>query len=365
MSKGNAILLKTGSLSRAEIQRWLTEQDANALESLWSAADGVRRTVVGDAVHLRGLIEISNHCARQCGYCGLRRGHQKLTRYRMSREEVVACARKAWAMGCGTVVMQSGEDYGIKAEDLAETIRCIKEETLLAVTLSLGERSAEELAIWRDAGADRYLLRFETSDPSLFDRIHPPLPGRVSDRIAILRTLGALGYEVGSGVMVGIPGQTYESLANDIALFEEMDLDMIGVGPYIPHPATPMWQEQQALGTRDDQQVPNTEEMTCKVLALTRLNCPEANLPSTTALATIDVERGHESGLTCGANVVMPNFTPAQYRRLYEIYPAKEGMYETGDCFHTQLVERIQSMGRSLGQGQGPRIRRTNQTATR
>ena len=154
----------------------------------------------------------------------------------MSADEILACARDAEAWGWGTVVLQSGEDYGLKTDWIADVVRRIKAETGLAVTLSFGERPEEDLAAWREAGADRYLLRFETSDDELYKLIHPDLPGRRSDRMEILRTLQRLGYEAGSGIMVGIPGQTYASVADDIDLFRGMDLDMIGIGPYISHP---------------------------------------------------------------------------------------------------------------------------------
>ena len=203
-------------LTGDEILGWLREENLERLECLWRRADAVRRQHVGSAVHLRGLIEISNYCIRQCGYCGLRAGNHTLERYRMRADEILACARQALEYGYGTVVMQAGEDYGIETEWLTEIIRRIKAETGLAVTLSLGERPEADLIQWRNAGANRYLLRFETADLDLYRVIHPSLPGRLSDRLAILGVLRTLGYEVGSGVMVGIPGQSFESLANDI-----------------------------------------------------------------------------------------------------------------------------------------------------
>jgi len=336
---------------------WLRETDEGRLAHLFQQADAVRKKRVGDEVHLRGLIEISNHCVRQCGYCGLRKGNRNLDRYRMSEEEIMACAREAMGYGYGTVVMQSGEDYGIGADWLAGIVRRIKAETPLAVTLSLGERPDEDLEAWRDAGADRYLLRFETSDPELYRIIHPDLPGRVSDRIAMLRRLEDMGYEVGSGVMVGIPGQTYESLANDIETFRELDLDMIGIGPYISHPATPLGAGEWKHPIPEDEQAPNTEIMVYKTIALTRLACPEANIPSTTALATINREAGRENGLMCGANIVMPNLTPLQYRAKYEIYPAKVCISETAKECHICLIGRIKAIGRKTGSGQGGRKR--------
>jgi biotin synthase len=345
-------------MPRDEILRWLREEDETRLEELWQQADEVRRENVGDEVHLRGLIEISNYCVRHCGYCGLRFGNKELERYRMNEKEILSCVEEAETYGYGTVVLQSGEDYGIEAGWLSRIIRRVKKETRLAVTLSLGERPDEDLAAWRKAGADRYLLRFETSDEDLYQSIHPSLPGRVSNRLAMLRTLKKLGYEAGSGVMIGIPGQTYASLSQDIDLFQKLKLDMIGVGPYLPHPRTPLGQGNGKGMTPKEEQVPNTERMTYKVIALTRIVCPEANIPSTTALATINRERGRELGLMRGANVVMPNLTPLPYRAKYEIYPSKACISEIPSEYHSSLRDRIGSMGRKVGTGQGARIHR-------
>jgi len=337
------------------MEGWLREVDESRLESLWKAADAARKAYVGDEVHLRGLVEISSYCIRKCAYCGLRAEHRDLQRYRMTREEILECARQAREYGYGTVVLQSGEDYGITREWLEDVVRAVKEQTGLAVTLSLGERPDEDLVAWRAAGANRYLLRFETSDRALYDRIHPPtLRQGLSDRIALLKRLKQLGYEAGSGVMVGIPGQTYTSLARDIPLFRELDLDMIGVGPFIAHPDTPLGRGELPLAA-EGEQAPNTEFMTYKVLALTRLACPEANIPSTTALATLNLAQGRELGLMRGANVVMPNLTPVRYRALYEIYPSKACIRESaGDC-SACIQARIRSIGRLPGTGHGSR----------
>jgi biotin synthase len=337
-------------MTKNEILRWLTEDDNQQLESLWRWADKVREEMVGNEVHLRGLIEFSNHCVRQCGYCGLRADRRDLPRYRMTQEEILACARKAVTFGYGTVVLQSGEDWAMTADWLAEVVRAIKNETSLAITLSLGERKEEEYLLWKKAGVDRYLLRFETSNPRLYAHIHPNRGETVSDRLTILRQLRTLGYEIGSGVMIGIPGQTYDDLASDIALFAELDLDMIGVGPYISHSQTPLADEPPA-----DYQVPNTESMTYRVIALTRLVCPQANIPSTTALATLNLAQGREFGLSRGANVVMPNLTPAKYRADYEIYPAKACIRETAEKCHCCMKRRIESIGRTIGIGPGSR----------
>jgi len=344
-------------MDKANILSWLREERPARLKELWRLADDTRRQHVGDAVHLRGLIEISSHCVRECGYCGLRAGHTTLKRYRMSADEIFGCARTAVEFGYGTVVMQAGEDYGITGPWLAQIIRRIKAETPLAVTLSLGERPEHELKLWKEAGADRYLLRFETSDPELYRLIHPSLPSRVSDRLALLMQLRTLGYEIGSGVMIGIPGQTYESLAHDIGLFRTLDLDMIGAGPYIPHPATPLGTKEWRREIPPEEQAPNTELMCYKVVALTRLACPEANIPSTTALATLNKTSGRELGLQRGANIVMPNLTPVQYRALYEIYPAKACIFEDALSCHGCLKGRIEKIERTVGTGPGGRKR--------
>lgn len=344
-------------LTKTGVEAWLRETDENKLNELWQRADAVRKEHVGDAVHLRGLIELSNHCVRRCAYCGLAAGNKSLDRYRMTADEAVACAEEAVAYGYGTVVMQAGEDYGLSTEWVAALVRRIKRQTPLAVTLSLGERPYEDLKAWKDAGADRYLLRFETSDPDLYARIHPPRPGQTTDRFAILDQLRTLGYEVGSGVMIGIPGQTYATLADDILFLKNFDMDMVGVGPYIANPATPLGRGEIATDIDPADQVPNTERMTYKVLALVRLACPQANIPSTTALATINRASGRELGLSRGANVVMPNMTPVEYRTRYEIYPGKACLNETAEACRGCLAARIASIGRRVGSGPGGRIR--------
>jgi biotin synthase len=342
-------------LQRREILEWLRERDPSRIRELYAWADRVRKEHVGDAIHLRGLIEISSHCLRQCMYCGLRQGNETLTRYRMSREEILGCASEAVALGYGTVVMQAGEDDELTAEWIAEIVRWIKRETPLAVTLSLGERAADELALWREAGADRYLLRFETSDEKLYRAIHPRRRADGPDRMALLRQLLQLGYEAGGGVMVGIPGQSYESLAGDVEAFRALDLDMIGIGPYIAHPQTPLGAGQLRPPIEEAEQAPNTEEMVYKMVALARIACPTANIPATTALATINKANGRKQGLSVGANVVMPNLTPVKYRRLYEIYPAKVCIDESArDCSEC-LRGQIRSLGRFPSTGPGGR----------
>jgi biotin synthase len=337
-------------MKRSDILFWLLETDDARLEQLWAEANTVRREHVGDEVHMRGLIELSSYCRRDCHYCGIR-GSRKIERYRLSEAEVEECVRLGVRLGYGTVVLQAGEDPGLSRERITRHVRFIKAETPLAVTLSLGERSDAELAEWREAGADRYLLRHETSDMALFRRIHPDCGGERSDRVEFLRKLKRLGYEAGSGVMVGIPGQSYQTLADDILLFHELDLEMVGVGPYLAHPDTPLGRDAASLSLPAGEQAPATDVMTTKVIALTRLICRDVNIPSTTALATVNTENGR--------NVWMPNLTPVKYRALYEIYPDKACAGDTAEACQACLLRRVASLGRVPGKGPGGRKRVT------
>ncbi len=345
-------------ITRNDILAWLREDDPTRLEILWKTADDVRRANVGDEVHLRGLIELSNCCRRRCAYCGLHVDNRSIQRYRMEDDEIMDCVRDAVSFGYGTVVLQSGEDPGLTQDRISGLIRRIRKESDLAVTLSLGERSIRELLAWRAAGADRYLLRFETSNPELFHGIHPSLSDEPSDRIQLLRDIRAMDYETGSGVMVGIPGQTFEDLAGDIAMFRSLELDMIGVGPFLPHPDTRLGADTDGLVRipASEDQVPNSELMTYKTVALARIVRPDANIPSTTALATVNLANGRELGLSRGANIVMPNLTPPRYRALYEIYPAKACIQETRRQCHACMEGRIRSIGRVPGSGRGDSV---------
>ncbi|MDJ0766396.1 MAG: [FeFe] hydrogenase H-cluster radical SAM maturase HydE [Myxococcota bacterium] len=306
-------------MDRDEILRWLRTTDPDALRRLWQRAHSVRLAGRGEQVLKRGLIEIGNDCRRSCLYCGLRRENHNVRRYLMTSDEIMDCAIAAAEDGCDTVVLQAGETECLTGEWVAELIERIKQIGMF-VTLSLGERSVEDLAQWKDAGADRYLLRFETGNAELFERIHPLRNG--PSRMDLIRKLKQLGYEVGSGSLIGVPGQRYDDLADDIQLFKTLDLDMIGTGPFVPHPNTPLGGSDTAGAIED--QVPATTQMTYTVCALARITCPHANIPSTTALAALDKHHGRQRGLACGANVLMPNFTPDKYREHYEIYPQKK-----------------------------------------
>lgn len=354
----------------ADLRAWLTEEDPVQLDRLYCAADAARSAAVGPDVHLRGLIEISNACTRACAYCGISVHNHAIQRYRMGRQEILDCARRAKELGYGTVVMQAGEDPLLTRDFIADLVRAIKFETGLAVTLSLGERSREDLIAWRAAGADRYLLRFESSNPRLYARIHPAAHGHPPvdpqgevPRIAMLRQLQELGYQAGTGVMVGIPGQTWDDLVADLHTFERLDIEMIGVGPYIPHPSTPLAHDFDGAAEHG-LQVPNTVLVALKMVALARLLVPDANIPATTAVATLNKETGREDALKAGANVVMPNLTPPAYRALYEIYPDKACVNETAEQCHSCLAARIHSVGRCIGTGPGAAPKTHRRTAS-
>jgi biotin synthase len=342
------------TLDKRSILAWLLESDSAKLGKLWQMADETRQGCVGDEIWLRGLVEISNHCTRRCAYCGISAHMTDLKRYRLSIEEILQGARMAVACGFGTIVLQSGEDPGITGAWLAKVIRSIKAETGLTVTLSLGERSNSDLQAWRDAGADRYLLRFETSDSELYKKIHPS-QGNESDRLGQLRRMKAMGFEIGAGVMVGIPGQTYESLANDIWLFRKLGIHMIGIGPYLKAPGTPLAGElgESLKKMASDRQVPADAIATLKTMALARLLCPYANIPATTALAAIDPAEGRAAALRRGANVVMPNLTPHKCQELYAIYPDKTALRESAEHSLQSIEAQIRALGRSIGLGPG------------
>ncbi len=333
-------------IPRDEIVSWLRETDPSRLDSLWSVADDVRRIHVGNSIHLRGIINFSNNCVRRCTYCGINADNRGLRRYRMSTAEIMECVRSFEELSLMTVVLQSGEDRLITRSWVAELVDRIRQETGLAVTLSLGERQEEELSEWRAAGAERYLLKIETSNRLLYESMQPDRRNAWTSRMEVLRTLRSLDYEVGTGIMVGIPGQTHEMLADDLVHFGEFGPDMIGIGPYIPHPATSL---PSVPHDRTDQ-VPNDLVTTLNVLALARMICPDANIPATTALLSIGRRRDLKVGLSGGANVIMPDLTPPEYRQLYDIYPTRLSPGQ-GDLLPIQ--EAIASMGRSISEDSG------------
>ncbi|MCL6520534.1 MAG: [FeFe] hydrogenase H-cluster radical SAM maturase HydE [Armatimonadetes bacterium] len=331
--------IETGNLSREEIISLLSLDEKESIARLLAVADQVRKEECGDDVHIRGLIEFSNICIRNCLYCGLRRENNKVRRYRMSIDEVVEAAVKVGKYGVGTVVLQSGEDPWFTAERMAEIIQKIKSKVVCAVTLCIGERSSEDYRIMREAGADRFLLRHETANPELYRRLHPDMS--FVNRLCCLNNLREHGYQVGAGNIVGLPGQSVADLADDALFVKELDADMVGIGPFIPHPNTPL--ANYPSGSLD---------MSLKMVAVVRIVTRNALIPATTAVGTVD-PFGREKALMAGANVVMPNFTPLEYRVHYEIYPAKKCITEDPQHSLADIRARIESIGRRVATGPG------------
>jgi biotin synthase len=329
---------QTHQLTREEIVRLLASDEYN--QDLFAAADRTRNRYVGEEVHLRGLIEFSNICKQNCLYCGLRRDNRVIERYRLTVEQIVEFATKAKSYGYQTVVLQSGEDCSFDVPAMQSIIRQIKALDM-ALTLSVGEKTYEEYAAYKEAGADRYLLRIETTDKTLYEAMDPGMS--FENRMRCLRDLKKLGYEVGTGCLVGLPGQTLESLAGDILFFKEIDADMIGVGPFIPNADTPLKGEKGG-----------TFILSLKVMAITRLLLPDINIPATTAMESLD-PNGRVIALRSGANVVMPNVTEGEYRKLYALYPGKICINDTPAHCRSCITGKISGIGRKVSSGYGNR----------
>lgn len=310
--------------------------------SLFTFADRMRAKYVGDEVHLRGLIEISNYCKQNCLYCGFRRNNKNIKRYRLTEEQIIQFAKNAGELGYKTVVIQSGEDPYYTIDKMKHIISEIKKFDL-AITLSIGEKTFEEYKAYKEAGADRYLMRIETTDKDLYTKLDPDMDWQ--NRLECLKSLRKLGYEVGTGCLVGLPEQTLESLANDILFFKKINADMIGIGPFIPNKNTPL---QDAKG--------GTFELALKVMAITRLLLPDINIPATTAMETLN-PNGRIIALQSGANVVMPNVTLGEYRKLYEIYPGKICVNDTPDQCRGCITGKINKISRSISTGYGFRVK--------
>lgn len=322
--------------SKEEIIDILSDDSRN--DWLFSLADKTRKEYVGDEVHLRGLIEFSNICRCQCKYCGLQSTNKTIDRYRISPDNIVLYAKKAVEMGYKTVVLQSGEDEYYSKDIMCDIIKRIKSFDV-AVTLSIGERSFEDYEAFKTAGADRYLLRIETTDKGLYKQMHPNMS--FENRVRCLKDLKTLGYETGTGCLVGLPNQTVESLADDILFFKEIDADMVGIGPFIAHPQTPLKDAQNGSFT-----------LALKVMALTRILLKNINIPATTAMETLN-PNGRIIALQSGANVVMPNVTTTEYRAKYEIYPNKICINEDPTQCRGCIEGKIKSIGRTISKDKG------------
>lgn len=349
---------ENGQLTREHLIQLLALEDFTPVYDL---ADEVRRKTVGDEVHIRAIIEFSNICARQCKYCGINCNHEGIDYYQMTADEILSTAERAIHAGYKTIVLQSGENPKLNKRWMRHVIKHIVSMGA-TVTLSIGELSREELEFYRQCGAERYLLKHETADPQIYEELHPC--GTLAERVECLRNIHDLGYETGSGFMVGLPGQTLETIADDLLLLKELNCKMAGIGPFIPHPDTPL---------RDAEA--GSPELTKRAVALTRLLIPGANLPVTTALGVIessgnqnskteDVITGSgyhsakssdlvtdaaqikcENAFACGANVVMKKVTPDEYKEAYEIYPAQLDKTDI-EKDRKLLEEQIRALGR-------------------
>ena len=323
-------------MNKQEIIDILSDNTKN--DWLFNEANQIRHNSVGDDVHLRGLIEFSNICKRQCKYCGLRSENRNIERYRILKDEILLYTQKAVKMGYKTIVLQSGEDDFYDSEKMIEIIKSIKEFDV-ALTLSIGEKTFEEYKEYKKAGADRYLLRIETTDKELYKEMHPN--ASYENRVRCLEYLKELNYEVGTGCLVGLPNQTIESLADDILFFKEINADMIGIGPFIPHNETPLKNAHHG-----------DFWLALKVMALTRINMPDINIPATTAMETLN-PNGRIIALNSGANVVMPNVTSTVYRAKYEIYPGKICINENPEQCRGCIEGKIRSIGRNIAPDKG------------
>lgn len=326
---------RTDIIKKLEIQRTAEKDELvyllnsitdDELEILRQRAQETAQRHFGNKVFIRGLIEFSNICRRDCYYCGLRCSNKKLNRYRLDREQILSCCAQGYSLGFRTFVLQSGEDYYYSDALLCEIVRAIKQAYPdCAVTLSLGERSEESYRLLFEAGADRYLLRHETADREHYEKLHPSSMS-FENRINSLYTLKKIGYQTGAGFMVGSPFQTTENLADDLLFIKKLQPQMCGIGPFVPHSDTPFGKYEQG-----------TLRMTLALLSIIRLMQPNILLPSTTALGTIH-PRGRELGITHGANVVMPNLSPREHRKDYSLYDNKI-------CTGDEAAECIRCLG--------------------
>ena len=327
--------------TRDQVIRLLSTDDA---PRLFRKADTLRRKLHGDVLQVRGIIEISNFCRCNCLYCGLRAGNSALHRYRMAEDEIVRTACEARSAGFMTIVLQSGEDPHFSGSRITNLVTRIKNETGCAITLSLGEWSRREYEEWFEAGADRYLLKHETSNRGLYEKLHPGFS--FENRIKCIKDLKDIGFQTGSGAMIGLPGQSVNDLADDIILCKELQIDMAGFGPFISSPDTPFAHERNG-----------SIELSLRVVAAARLVLKEVHLPATTALGILD-EQARLRLYSGGANVIMPDITPEPYRSHYSIYPGKgqgtahieEAMQGARDIAHT--------LGWTIDTGFGHSIRR-------
>lgn len=342
----NDLLEKAKSSPRALDREELTSLLLHAEpEALFRAAYEVKLRTIGKRVSLRGLIEMGNLCSKDCLYCGIRKSNRNTARFQLDEDSVVRMAKWAYDAHYGSIAIQSGEIESEAHTALIERILLRIRDLSggkLGVTLSLGEQTEEVFRRWREAGAHRYLLRIEESNPRLYAQLHPA-GHDFTRRSGCLDLLRKLDYQVGSGVMIGLPGQTAEDLANNILFFAEKDLDMIGMGPWLPHPETPMGKDFADTPEFRKKQL----DLGLRMIAVTRLYLHNVNIAATTALQTLAPD-GRERGLLAGANVIMPNVTDTQYRANYQLYTGKPSLDENSDETRQKLQASIRAIGEEI-----------------
>ncbi|MDR0363732.1 MAG: [FeFe] hydrogenase H-cluster radical SAM maturase HydE [Bacteroidales bacterium] len=327
----------------------LLKTEGDSLQLLLDKALDIKRCYVGNYVFYRGLIEYSNVCGKNCFYCGLRAGNEKVARYTVSDEEVMEAVRFAYGKDFASIVIQSGENTNaINVHHITDLIKRIRQESnhTLEITLSLGEYEEEAYQEWFDAGAKRYLLRIESSNDNLYRKIHPDDSShRFGDRFSALKTLQKIGYQTGTGVMIGLPFQTIEDLADDLIFMRDFNIDMCGMGPYIEHPDTPLWQFRDLLLSQRERFV-----LSLKMIAILRILMKDINIAATTAMQTLN-PNGREKAIRAGANVVMPNLTPQKYRENYLIYENKPGTDKDAGETLFEFEKNIKDAGEIPGYG--------------
>ncbi len=327
--------------SDIELKELLENGSPDISSDLAEEADALRRQYYGDEVYIRGLIEFSNYCKNNCYYCGIRRGNTGAVRYRLTKEEILSCCQEGYDLGFRTFVLQSGEDPFFTDEKICEIVAAIRHEHQdCAITLSIGEKPRESYQAYFDAGANRYLLRHETASEEHYQKLHPKEMS-ASNRKRCLIDLKEIGYQVGSGFMVGSPYQRTEHLIQDLRFLQKLEPDMIGIGPYISHGETPF------AGCEN-----GTLFQTLRLVSILRLMFPYALIPATTALGTIH-PRGRELGLQAGANVVMPNLSPMRVRKLYDLYENKISTGEEAAESVNLLKKRVESAGYRVVEARG------------
>lgn len=334
-------LEQEGALSRGEFLALLKGRTEESAQYLFERARAIRHAVYDRDVYMRGLIEFTNFCKNDCYYCGIRRGNRQAERYRLTQEQILDCCAAGYELGFRTFVLQGGDDPYYTDERMVDIIRAIKTRWPdCALTLSIGEKSREAYRAFREAGADRYLLRHETADARHYAQLHPA-DLKLENRKRCLYDLKELGFQVGCGFMVGSPYQTSECIAEDLLLIQELHPHMVGIGPFIPHRQTPFAAEQ-----------PGTMELTLFLLGIIRLMLPGVLLPATTALGTIR-PTGREQGILAGANVVMPNLSPTSARQKYLLYDNKICTGDEAAECRVCLQHRVESIGYRLAVSRG------------